>query len=326
LHHQGFLAGWRPGGIAVNSNLKQPAFWSSIAVLLIGVWGWSGDVRAQELEPRRWSHMPTGLNFIGLSLVHTEGDIYFDPVLEIEDATFGQPSASLVYLRSFGVFGKSARVDFVVPYVTARWEGLLQGQPASTRRGGFGDPRIRLSMLLCGGPAETPAEFAASEKSDWVVGAAVSLRMPYGHYEEDKPLNIGGNRWVLRPQLGITHVRGKWIYELTGSVFLYGDNDDFLVDRTLETDPLYFLQGHLIYTFRPGLWASLSTGYGDGANVSVNGSPADLKTEIWLTALSVGVPLNRQHGLKFTWLRSRTRIDKGSDSDSLIASWTMMFQ
>jgi hypothetical protein len=43
--------------------------------------------QAQDLEPRRWSHLPTGLNVIGIGTGWTDGDILFDPVLLIEDAT-----------------------------------------------------------------------------------------------------------------------------------------------------------------------------------------------------------------------------------------------
>ena len=32
---------------------------------------------------RRWSHLPTGLNFGGVGYAHTNGDILFDPVQQI---------------------------------------------------------------------------------------------------------------------------------------------------------------------------------------------------------------------------------------------------
>ncbi|MCJ7538158.1 MAG: hypothetical protein MUO88_00710 [Desulfobacterales bacterium] len=40
---------------------------------------------AQELEPRRWSHLPTGTNFAGGGYSYTEADIFLDPVLRIEN-------------------------------------------------------------------------------------------------------------------------------------------------------------------------------------------------------------------------------------------------
>ena len=42
---------------------------------------------AQDIEPRRWTPLPVGMNVLGAGVVHTDGDINVDPVLEIDDAT-----------------------------------------------------------------------------------------------------------------------------------------------------------------------------------------------------------------------------------------------
>ena len=280
---------------------------------------------AQDLEPRRWTHLPKGLNFLGVAVAYGEGDITLDPVLQVENAKYRLGGMALGYVRSFGLFGQSARFDVLVPYASGRWEGLLEGEPVSLRRRGFADARVRLSVLLYGGPAETAEEFAQSRKSATVVGAALSVRMPTGEYFEDKLINLGSNRWVIRPQIGVTHTRGKWTMELTGSVFLYTDNDEFFDGNKLENDPLYALQGHLIYTFRPGLWVSLSTAYGDGAEAKVNGVRKDNPVGNWLAAFSVGLPINRDQGVKLTLLHASTQEDTGVDIDSLIAAWTLKF-
>ena len=44
----------------------------------------AGNVFAQDLEPRRWTHMPNGLNVVSLALGYGEGDNYFDPVLQLD--------------------------------------------------------------------------------------------------------------------------------------------------------------------------------------------------------------------------------------------------
>ncbi len=294
-------------------------------LLVMALFCVSTKLFAQDTEPRRWAQMPTGLNFVGLGTSYTEGDIFLDPVLLAEDVEFEMVGAGLAYIRSFGMFGKSARVDFSAPYASGRWEGLVDGVYTTTRRRGFLDPRLRLSVLLYGSPAESPQKFAKSKKSNTVVGAAVAIKLPLGDYLKDRLINLGKNRWVLRPQLGVTHTRNKWTYELTGSVFIYGDNDEFWNGNKLESDPLYAFQGHLIYTFRPGLWISASSAYGSGLQATVNGLPKDNKAANWVTALSVGVPLSRTQGLKFSWLRFRSQKDTGSDLDSLSFGWSTMF-
>ncbi len=149
--------------------------------------------------------------------------------------------------------------------------------------------------------------------------------MPYGEYLEDKLINLGQNRWIVRPQLGVTHTRGKWTMELTGSVFLYSDNDEFWNGNRLENDEVYAVQGHLIHTFRPGLWASLSTAYGSGGEAQINGVNKDNPAGNWLSALSLGLPINRTQGIKLSWLRARTQKDTGLDLDTVLMAYSVMF-
>ena len=55
----------------------------------------------QALEPRRWTHLPVGANFAGFGYSHADVDIYFDPALEIEDATAEIQTYLLSYTRVF---------------------------------------------------------------------------------------------------------------------------------------------------------------------------------------------------------------------------------
>ena len=280
---------------------------------------------AQDLEPRRWSQLPTGVNVIGVGLAHSSGDIFVDPVLQVEDAEVDLFTSGVSYIRSFGLFGRSARFDVTASFADGRWEGLLEGEPARTDRHGMNDPRFRLSVLLYGGPALDPQAFAQSEKSSTVVGAAISVVAPLGEYYEDRLINLGHNRWTIRPQLGVTHTRGPWTYELTGSIFFFTDNDEFFNDTKLENDPLYAIQGHLIYTFRPGLWTSLGTAWGTGAEPTVDGERRDAETENWLAALSVGLPISPTQGVKLTYLYTSTQVETGADLNTFVLGYSKMF-
>ena len=60
--------------------LKNLFLWHLCIFLILGL---PIQCLAQELEPRRWSHLPTGKSFIGGGYVYTKGDIYFDPVLQL---------------------------------------------------------------------------------------------------------------------------------------------------------------------------------------------------------------------------------------------------
>jgi hypothetical protein len=289
------------------------------------IYCWASASFAQDTEPRRWAQIPTGVNFFGIGYNYSEGDIFFDPVLKIEDGVFELHGVGVSFIRTLAFMGKSARVDFTLPYKAGRWEGLLDGEYVSVRRRGPGDARARFSVLLYGGPAENLQEFSKSKKSNTVVGAAIAVTMPTGDYNSERLINLGANRWVIRPQMGVTHSRGKWTGEVTGSLFLYADNNHFFQDTKLETDPLFAAQAHLIYTFRPGLWTSISTAYGWGGEATINGDAKNNPAGNWLTALSFGFPIDRKQGIKIAWVRGRTQKPTGADVDSLLLGYSMMF-
>jgi hypothetical protein len=290
------------------------------------LWFLASACHAQDLEPRRWTHLPTGLNVLGIGAGRTDGDIFFDPVLLIEDATFELYGLGATYVRTFEWLGKSSRIDVTVPYANGRWEGLLDGESASRRRSGLADPRIRLSMNLYGAPPLSGLEFLGYRNENPVnttVGAALVVTVPLGQYNSDWLINLGSKRYVIRPQLGVLHQRQAWQFEMTGSLFLFQDNDEFWLGSRLEQDPLWFVQGHIIHEFKPGWWASLSAGYAYGGEVFVNDVPKnnDTRTNYW--ALSLGMPLSARQSLKVTWLASDTHVRAGTNRDALLLAWSV---
>jgi hypothetical protein len=295
-------------------------------LLAASLWLAANVCTAQDLEPRRWSHLPTGLNVVGVGVGLTEGDIFFDPVLRVEDATFELYALGASYVRTFEWLGKSARIDFKIPYANGRWEGLLDGEYASRRRNGLADPHVRLSMNLYGAPPLRGREFMQYRQNNPVnttVGAAVDIGLPLGQYNSEWLINLGSNRYVIRPQLGILHQRQKWQFELTGSLFLFQDNDEFWMGTRLEQDPLWFLQGHVIYGFKPGWWASLSGGYAYGGEAYVNDVPKnnDARSGYW--AIGLGLPLNARQSLTFTFVTADSHVLAGADTRSLVVSWSV---
>ena len=290
------------------------------------LWFFATDAGAQDLEPRRWSHLPTGMNIIGMATSWTDGDIFTDPVARIEDATFKYYSVGSSYMRTYDWFGRSGRIDFRLPYAYGRWEGLLDGAYASTRRHGFSDPSIRVSMNLYGAPPLKGMKFVryrASHPVTTTVGAALSLTLPFGEYYPERLINLGNNRYVLRSQLGVLHQRGPWQFEVTTTLSFYEDNDEFFGGTRLEQDPLWFLQGHVIRSFKRGMWASFSTGYSYAGETQINGVPKNNDDRTRYVSLSFGMPITTQQSMKITWINADTNVLIGSSSDSLVLGWSM---
>jgi hypothetical protein len=283
---------------------------------------------AQELQPRRWTHLPKGANFLGGGYAYTDGDLFFDPVLKIEDASVEMHTLALKYIRSFQLFGKSARIDLTGAFQDGTWEGTLDEAPARAKRSGWADPVVRLAVNLFGAPPLEGQEFAnyrAGIERETIVGAALVVHVPLGEYFDDKLINLGSNRFTIRPQLGVVHSRGRWSFELTGAAWIFTDNDDFFGDTSLEQDPFFTIQGHVVYSFRPGLWIAGGLAYGFGQESTVDGDNKDDEKENVVWGLSVGYPITRNFGVKVGYVGTRAQADTGIDFDSFIASATYLW-
>jgi hypothetical protein len=305
--------------------LKNLYIWCLYVFLILGL---PSLCLAQELEPRRWSHLPTGKNFAGGGYVYTEANILFDPVLRIENVEMKMHTWALKYIRTFELFQKSARVDVTQGYQEGRWTGLVDGVPSSIKRSGLSDSVLRFAINLYGAPPLEGKEFAAYRAKvdvETIVGMALVVQLPTGDYMDDKLINLGTNRFTFRPQFGVVHNRGKWSMELTGAVWLYTDNDDFFNGNKLEQDPYYTIQTHLIYTFRPGFWTAASAGYGYGGESTVSGVEKNDRRENLAWALSFGFPITRQLGVKVIYLSTRTQESIGQDTDSIGGAFSIFW-
>lgn len=226
----------------------------------------------------------------------------------------------LSLLRAFDLFGRTARLDVRLPQQHARWEGPLDGVPGTADRRGLADPSLRLAVDLLGAPALRGADFnayRAAHPVNTVVGAAVTLNMPLGEYQEDKLLNLGQNRFAIQPQLGVVHTRGPWSFELTGSVAFFTDNNHFMVHRTRGQDPVLLLQGHSVYIAPSGWWVSLGTAYDWGGRSTVDRVVKDDYREDLLYGISAGLALSPKLSVQIAYVANRAQTEVGSDTDNL---------
>ena len=297
-----------------------------VAVVVAGA---ALPAQSQELEPRRWSHLPTDGHFAGVGYAYTTGDIGLDPVLLAEDVKLDMHTVAAKYIYSFELFDHSARFDIAQGYQNAQWSGLVDGMPTTTRRIGMADTVLRFSTSLFGAPPLKGKEFAdyriEMKDSETIVGAGLALHLPTGHYLSDRLLNLGSNRFTFRPQLGAVHNRGPWSLELTGASWIFTDNDDFSGGNQLEQDPLYTLQTHLIYSFRPGLWVGTGLAYGSGLDSTLNGIGKNDSRRNLGWGISLGYPITPKFGIKIGYIGLQTLEDIGADLDTVTAGFSFLW-
>lgn len=191
------------------------------------------EAKGQDAEPRLYSNTPVGLNFLIAGYLYSQGKLAFDPSLAAADAQFQSHTAALAYVRSFDLFGQSAKFDAIVPYATFSAHGLVADVPREREMNGFADPRFRLSVNLLGAPALSLKAFA-NYKQDLLVGVSLQVSAPLGQYDDSKLLNLGANRWSFRPELGISKAWGPWTLEVAPSITFFTQNADLMATGLLR--------------------------------------------------------------------------------------------
>jgi hypothetical protein len=282
-------------------------------VLVLAGLALAATTSAQVLEPRLYSNAPTGLNAVAFGYSFSSGSLAFDPALPIEGAGGNGSVVPLAYVRTFGLFKKSAKLEVVLPVGWGHYEGFVDGEFRTRDLGGIADPSFRLAVNLIGAPALAARDFKDFRQKT-ILGVSLQVRPPLGTYDPDKLLNLGTNRWMFKSEIGLSHQWRKWFFELAATVWLFTKNDDFFGGQTLEQQRLSSIKGSIIRGFKPGLWAAFSVGYGTGGKSILDGIPKNTYQKNWRFGASVSVPTWRGQAIRlFAFSGVRQRV--GNDSD-----------
>ena len=279
------------------SPLASPAGWVWAALVTAMVLTSGRSVDAQALEPRSYTNTPVGINFLLLGYGHTEGDVGFDESTPVKDARVRIDAGLLAYARSLDVWGLSGKVLAVLPFAEASGSATVKGQGRDRDVFGLADPLLRISVNFFGAPALTLDEFA-TYRQDLIIGASLQVTAPLGQYDSSKLLNVGTNRWSVKPELGVSKAWGPLTLELIPGITFFTNNNNFFGGKTLEQDPIYSLQGHLIYEFSPAFWAAFNSTYYVGGRTTVDGEQGQ-EPESVRVGVTAALSLSRHQSIKF---------------------------
>jgi hypothetical protein len=226
---------------------------------------------AQELEPGAYWPIPAGLNIVTAINSFNWGDMAFDPSAPIDDATATISTTAFALTHAFSMAGRSANAGVVVPVIGGHLEGRYLGEPAEVGRFGIGDPRLRLAMNFYGAPAMTPKAFA-SYRQRTIAGVSVTVALPLGQYDSTKLINLGTNRWSIKPEVGLSRAYGRWVVEAMAGVWLFTDNTNFVGGRTREQDPIATAQVHVTFRFKRSMWLAADANYFTGGQTTIGGN------------------------------------------------------
>lgn len=301
-------------------TVKNKKYFLKIYILLLLS---LSSLYAQSLEPRLYSNAPIGMNFLLAGYVYTYGSLPDSQQLDLQDADLDIHTGIFAYARVIELFGQSGKVDMIVPTACIDGDGIHKGKTVTRNVCGMGDIKGRISINLYGAPALSLKEFS-TYKQDLIVGASLQVTAPTGQYESTKLVNIGANRWAIKPSIGVSKTLDRVTLELSGAVELYSDNDEFFPDAKREQDPVYSSQAHLIYAFESGLWLGLDANYYWGGETSINGVRSNDKIEDSRYGATLAIPVDKHHSIKL-YGDSGINMRTGTDFDRIGIAWQYRF-
>lgn len=278
---------------------------------------------AQQLEPRAFAPNPVGASFVAVVAGRTEGDVLLDAASPIEDFSITVNEYAVVYGRTFRLGDRVGSIGIVAPYASGDATGLVNGMPQAVSRTGPGDLKLRFTTSLLPGSALSPAEFARNAP-DRTLGLSLVVSVPTGEYFADKLVNIGTNRWAVKPEIGGSRQFGRWNVDGSLGVWIYDSNPDFFGGSTRRQEPIGAMQGHVSYTFAPRLWLGLGVTWYVGGQTEVDGVTADDRQDNTRTGLTLSVPVGARQSLKFAFSTgTSTRI--GGEYDNASVTWQYLW-
>ncbi len=152
--------------------------------------------------------------------------------------------------------------QFIVPFMdislSGTYESLNNNHEFSTT--GFGDPIVLATFWFVNDP-----------KNKFWIGFTPWLTLPVGQYNRDRLANPGGNRWVVKPEVGIVKGLGEKAYLdlILGGEF-YMDNDKYMGDSKLKQDAALQAEAHLSYDITKQWAIALDYYYAYGGETKID--------------------------------------------------------
>jgi hypothetical protein len=274
----------------------------------------------QTMDPRAYANVPVGLNFLLAGYAYSQGELALEGAVPLQDGRTRVHALPIAYVRSLDVFGNSGNIALMLPLVDLTATGTFDGVTQARRDiSGLADPTLRLAVNFYGAPALRPAEFRAW-RQDLIVGASLALTAPFGQYDPDRLINIGTNRWSIKPELGVSQALGAWTVELAANGTWFTRNDEFFKGNTRSQEPIYSVQTHVTRQLGRGAWGAFSLTYYDGGRNSINGVEREQRVGGSRLGLTLSLPVNRQNAIRLS-AHKGVYARSGSDFEGAAILW-----
>jgi hypothetical protein len=304
--------------------------WIALTLLAVGVL--CPPQAMSQVPPRFYWKTLSGANAVPLIVTSMSGNTNpFDPSnMVTAGAQFDGTLALAGYARTFTLFDRAAMGAVLLPMGRISGDVTVRGETVKQSASGYGDPTVEFDINLIGPKAQKTIPDAVRYEPGFSLDVLADLAIPIGEYDNKQSLNVGQNRWYGRIGFPIVWQLGEWVpgrrttLEFLPVVWLFGDNTDF-VGKTMQTDPLFQIEGHLTRDFTEHLWGSFDAAWYNGGKATIDGVEGS-KLNNYGFGLTFGYQINDNLGLTFSY--KSTASDSAPDDlqmdvfmISLVSGW-----
>jgi len=259
--------------------LMKPVAWLWLVVVaMLAINAFCPPQTLAQLPARFYWKSLSGATAVPLIFESISGDTNpFDPAHTVTaGANFDATMALVGYARTFPLFDRAAVAALILPMGRLSGEATVKGKTVNQSADGFGDPMIEFDINLLGPPAQKNIPDVLRYQPGFSVDFLADLALPIGEYNNDKPLNLGQNRWYGRIGMPIIWQLGAWVpgrrttLEFLPTVWLFGENNDY-VGKTMKTDPIFQIDAHLTRDLTEHFWGSLDGTWFYGGKATIDG-------------------------------------------------------
>jgi len=185
---------------------------------------------------------------------HSYGDEFYVDGLKVSDAFNVRSNIGvyrLTYYFDIGGPENGAFASICQPFGDVMIDGA-----------GVGNNNISASGL---GDTVISAAYARQIDPTFYMGGVFYVSMPTGEYDRDDFLNIGTNRWMIRPTIAFAKRFGKmspFSVECYANMDFFTDNDDYTgAGLTQKKAPIFAVDTHFVMDLDPASFTFVSLDY-----------------------------------------------------------------
>lgn len=298
----------------------RPRLQAVLAGLVLLLLALTPALAVDSLGPRAYGNTAIGTTVHSLSFAQIEGDLTLDSLVpQTEAYNLDAWEMAYRYTKHFNWRGQCSFVSLLVPYADV--EGTLLPGRNTSSVSGLRDPVLWLGTAFSGAPAMTRDELAQYHQ-DTIIAGSLAFSLPFGDYDENRQLNLGSNRLVVKPEVAFSRANGRRLLEIYANAQFPMSNTDAYGGVRLKQEPVWGAEAHFSRTLsEDGSFASVDVYYTNGGEVSINGVDQNNSQNDLTAGVTVVWQVNERDNLRLSYHRDVSTSDLQPKTEELMVRY-----